>query len=176
MIVQVHPEKCTGCVACQVYCPLEQETMINPALSRIHVLKDESRNFFLPVLCPPCAEKSCIAACPEPGAMIVAPETGAVRIVEEKCTGCSKCISACAIGAIKLVRQTGRGKFGKAVAIKCNQCGGDPWCVKVCAPGALEYIDSDGQMVFEKLRAALPDAEKILAERGGQPRRRIKLK
>ena len=179
MIIYVDAPKCTGCRACQVFCPLEQEGLANPALARIQVLKDESHNLFLPLVCPPCAEKACVAACPEPGAMFVAPETGAVVIVEELCTGCSKCISACDISAIRLLRQTGRGKFGKAVAVKCNQCGGAPWCVKVCEPGALQYIaetpDLDGQRVFEGLRAALEESERIFAERGSQPRRRVKV-
>ncbi|MBI4790739.1 MAG: 4Fe-4S dicluster domain-containing protein [Chloroflexi bacterium] len=176
MILQVNPEKCTGCSACEAFCSLEQERVVNPALARIHVFKDEPRDLFLPIVCPPCDEKLCIAACPEPGGIVVS-EMGAVVIVEHLCTGCSKCVSACDIGAIRLVRQSGHGKFGKAVAVKCDQCGGDPWCVRVCVPGALEYVlESHGQMVFEKLRAALPHAEKILAERGALPRRRIATK
>jgi Fe-S-cluster-containing hydrogenase component 2 len=166
MIIRVHPEKCTGCRACETYCALEQEGLVNPALARVRVLKDEPRNLFLPILCPPCDEKACVDACPEPGAMTIDPCTGAVVIAEALCTGCSKCIRACSIGAIRLLRQAGRGKFGKAVAFKCNQCGGAPWCVKVCAPGALEYVEESGQPVFESLRVALADAEKILAERG----------
>ena len=180
MIIQVHPERCTGCSACEVYCPLEQEGVVNPALSRIKVLRDEPHNFFLPIVCPPCDEKKCMAACPEPGAFVVVPETGAVVITEELCTACSKCASACDIGAIRLVRRKERGKFGKAVAVKCNQCNGSPWCVKVCEPGALEYIhetqEQTGQMVFEKLRAELSQLEPILALRGQPPRRRVKIK
>ncbi len=176
MIIRVYPDKCTGCVACEVFCPLEQERVVNPALARIQVLKNEARNFFLPIVCPPCDDKACVAACPEPGAIVVVPETGAVKIVEALCTGCSKCIRACAIGAIRLLRQDGRGKFGKAVAIKCDQCGGTPWCVRVCAPGALEYVAEtpavNGQVVFERLRGDLQSAENIFAERGGMARQR----
>ena len=177
MMMHVDPGKCTGCRTCEVFCSLEQEGMANPALSRIQVFKDEAHNLFLPIVCPPCDEKACVAACPEPGTMLVAPETGAVTIVEELCTGCNKCISACGIGAIKFLRQTERGKFGKAVAYKCNQCGGDPWCVKMCEPGALQYIaekpDLNGQMIFGGLRAAAEQSERIFAERGGQSRRRV---
>ncbi len=177
MIVNILPHLCTGCRACEAFCPLEQERKANPSLARIHVLKDERRNLFLPIVCPPCAGKACMAACPEPRAMVIDPATGAVTIVESLCTGCSKCIGACDIGAIKLLRQSGRGKGGKAVATKCNQCGGDPWCVRVCAPQALQYVSEtltlDGQSVFERLREALAEAEPILAERGAKARRRI---
>jgi len=180
VIIYADALKCTGCRACEVFCSLEQEGLANPARSGIRVVKDEPRNLFLPLVCPPCDEKACIAACAEPGALRVMPETGAVAIVEALCTGCSKCVSACDIGAIKFLRQTGRGKFGKAVVVKCNQCRGAPWCVKMCEPGALQYIaeapDLNGQTVFERLRAALKESEKILAERGGQPRRRVKIK
>ncbi len=104
---------------------------------------------------------------------------GAVVIVEALCTGCSKCLGACDIGAIGLVRQGGRGKNGKAVAVKCNQCNGQTWCVRVCEPGALEYAagtpELNGQTVFERLRAARVGAEAVLAERGAQPRRRVKV-
>lgn len=180
MIILVHPEKCTGCSACEVYCPLEQEGVVNPALSRIKVLRDEPHNIFLPIVCPPCDEKKCMSACPEPGAFVVMPETGAVVISEALCTACSKCASACDIGAIRLVRRPGRGKFSKAVAVKCNQCNGAPWCVKVCEPGALEYVqetpEQTGQSVFENLRVALAQLEPILAQRGQPPRRRVKTK
>jgi Fe-S-cluster-containing hydrogenase component 2 len=120
-----------------------------------------------------------MAACPEEGAMVLDPATGAVAIVESLCTACSKCIGACDIGAIRLVRQRGRGKNGKAVAVKCNQCGGQPWCVKVCEPRALEFVEAtpelNGQHVFERLREARAEAEVLLAGRGAQPRRRVKI-
>ncbi|MEA1977181.1 MAG: 4Fe-4S dicluster domain-containing protein [Chloroflexota bacterium] len=180
MIINVIPEKCTGCRACEVFCPLEQEGIIDPALSRIQVLKDVPNNIFLPVLCPPCEDKACMTACPEPGAMVIESHTGAVVIVEELCTACSKCIAACDIGAIQFLRQPGRGKNDKAVAIKCNQCGGDPWCVKVCEPGALEYVEEsdtfEGQIVFETLRTSLDNAGAVLEARGLRQRRRVRVK
>ncbi len=180
MFINVIPEKCTGCRACEVFCPLEQEGVVNPLLSRIQVLKDAPHDVFLPIVCPPCEDKACMAACPEPGAMEIDRQTGAVVIVAALCTGCSKCIGACDIGAIGLVRQPGRGKNGKAVAVKCNQCNGETWCVRVCEPGALEWVaetpELNGQTVFERLRAARVGAEVVLAERGAQPRRRVKVR
>jgi anaerobic carbon-monoxide dehydrogenase iron sulfur subunit len=176
MIIQVIPDNCTGCRACEEFCPIEQEGYINPELSRIKVYKDLPHNLFLPVVCVPCDEKPCLQACPEPGAMRINPATGAVEIIEENCTGCSKCIRACSIGAIHFLRQDGRGKLGKAVAIKCNQCGGDPWCVKVCQPGALHYVEESaelsGQVVFTTLESLLDEAKNILALRGASKGRK----
>ncbi|OGN72002.1 MAG: hypothetical protein A2X25_12705 [Chloroflexi bacterium GWB2_49_20] len=155
MLIKVNPELCTGCRACEEFCSINQEGLINPELSRIHVYKDYVNNIFLPILCVPCSEKPCISACPEEQAIILDKNTGAVIIQEEFCTGCSKCIRACEIGAIGFLKQKGRGKKEKAVAVKCNQCNGDPWCVKVCEPQALQYIESnsemDGQVIFDQL-------------------------
>ncbi len=41
----------------------------------------------------------CIKVCPVPGAII--PDEGAVRIVQDKCTRCGKCMEACPAGAIR---------------------------------------------------------------------------
>jgi anaerobic carbon-monoxide dehydrogenase iron sulfur subunit len=179
MIIQAISELCTGCRACEVYCSLAHEGVIDPFWSRIDVLQDAPHDVFIPIVCPPCVEKACIAACPESGAIVEDPSTGAVRIVEENCTACSKCIAACEIGAIKFIKQTGRGKKAKAVAIKCDQCDGDPWCVKVCQPGALNYVEQSslisGQGVFEHLRAMRERADIFLTERGSRPKRKVRV-
>lgn len=172
MFINVIPEKCTGCRACELFCSAKQESVLSPALSRIHVIKDEPADLYLPVVCPPCEDKRCLAACPEEGALIIRAETGAVEVVEASCTACSRCMRACGVGAIHFLRQAGRGKRSKATVLKCDQCGGEPMCVQVCEPGALEYLDEalvaglDGQIVFGRLRRALREADQVLAERG----------
>ena len=170
MIIRINPEKCTGCRACEVFCSLGKENTAKPNLSRVQVLKDMPNNIILPILCLPCNENPCMNACPEPGAMVVDSHTGAVQIVEELCTACSKCITACEIGAIQFLRMDGRGKNKKAVVIKCDQCGGDPWCVKVCEPGALEYIEDhtedEGQIIYNDLKSALENSGFHIKKRG----------
>jgi anaerobic carbon-monoxide dehydrogenase iron sulfur subunit len=140
-VLQIDPAQCTDCRLCEIFCSLKQEGYVNPNLARIRIRHDQSRKLLAPITCPPCDEKKCIAVCPEPGALTISPQTGAVVVVEALCTGCSKCIAACDIGAIRFLRQDGRGKNGKAVALKCNQCDGDPACVRVCEPKALEYVE-----------------------------------
>lgn len=151
MILNVVPEKCTGCLACEVACSLAHEGKIVPYLSRIRIRRSESRSVFLPAVCPPCDEKVCLQVCPEEGAIQLTAE-GAVIIDEALCTGCSKCIRACPLGAVFFHSVPGRGKHGKAVALKCDQCGDDPLCVKVCTMGAL-VAESDST------RLALKDVE-----------------
>jgi NAD-dependent dihydropyrimidine dehydrogenase PreA subunit len=53
-----------------------------------------------------------------------------VKIDEEKCNGCGKCVTPCAEGAIQLVN-------GKAKVVSEELCDGMGFCVGVCPTGAL---------------------------------------
>ncbi len=53
-----------------------------------------------------------------------------VKIDEEKCTGCGKCISPCAEGAIELVN-------GKAKVVSDELCDGMGFCIGLCPVGAI---------------------------------------
>ena len=154
MILEIDPARCTGCRACELFCALAHEGQVNPELSRIRVLEGAGRRIILPLACPPCEQKACLAACPEPGALRVE-ANGAVVIVEALCTACARCARACAIGAIRIQRLAGRGKKGRAVALKCDLCGGNPWCARVCSSGAIlaRSESFSGQAVFLRLLA-----------------------
>ncbi len=155
MILDIEPGKCTGCMACALYCSLAHEGWVIPRLSRIHILSARERQTIVPVACIPCEEQACLAACPEPGA-IYRENEGRVVIEESLCTACAKCARACAIGAIRIHRLPGRGKKGKAVALKCDLCGGDPWCARVCPSGAILAVPAlaSSQATFERILAA----------------------
>lgn len=155
MILDVYPERCTGCMLCELYCSLAHENQSIPDLSRVQIITGPDRKRLVPVLCVPCDENPCIAACPEPGA-IHKTDAGAVVIEESLCTACGKCARACQIGAIRVHRLEGRGKNGKAVALKCDQCLGDPWCVKVCPVNAILKVDErfGDRIVFDRILAA----------------------
>jgi anaerobic carbon-monoxide dehydrogenase iron sulfur subunit len=155
MILDVHPDRCTGCMICELFCSLAHEGQSIPDLSRVQILAEHNRKKLAPVVCVPCEENPCLAACPEPGA-IHKTDTGAVVIEETLCTACGKCARACKIGAIRIHRLEGRGKNGKAVALKCDQCQGDPWCVKVCPVDAILRVDGKrgDQAVFARILAA----------------------
>jgi Fe-S-cluster-containing hydrogenase component 2 len=161
MILDVHPDRCTGCMLCELYCSLAHEGQSIPDLSRVNIIADHNRKKLVPVMCVPCEENPCIAVCPELGA-IHKTDAGAVVIEEALCTACGKCVRACRIGAIKVHRLERRGKNGKAVALKCDQCQGDPWCVKVCPVDAILKVDgkTSDQTIFTRILAARQDAEK----------------
>ena len=174
MILNIAPEKCTGCLACEVVCSLAHEGMIAPHLSRIRIHRSDNGSVFLPAVCPPCIEKACLQVCPEEGAIQLTAE-GAVILNEDLCTGCSKCVRACPLGAVFFHRLPGRGKHGKALALKCDQCGGDPVCVKICSMGALvAEPDSDSLAMddverLSALRQQVEGSQEYI--RGGHPRR-----
>lgn len=139
MYLSIDPNRCTGCLACQVYCSLSHEGEVNVGLARITLLRARDQAGYLVLACVPCEAKSCLEACLEPGAIYV-DEIGAVTINEALCTGCSQCVGACPIGGITFHRLIGRGKHGKAVALKCDLCGGDPWCARVCSSQAIVLV------------------------------------
>ncbi len=166
MILDLNPGKCTGCMACALYCSLAHEGWVIPRLSRIHILSGRGRQTIVPVACIPCEERACLSACPEPGAIHL-DEDGRVMIEEKLCTACAKCARACQIGAIHIHRLPGRGKKGKAVALKCDLCGGNPWCARVCPSGAILAIDGQtaSQAAFDRILAACHALE---AGKGGR--------
>jgi len=53
-----------------------------------------------------------------------------VKIDEELCNGCGKCVTPCAEGAIVMMD-------GKAKVIKEELCDGAGFCLAVCPTGAL---------------------------------------
>jgi ferredoxin len=60
---------------------------------------------------------------------------GAVRIDQEKCTGCGLCVGACAAGALKLVDKKARMD---EVLPACMSCGD---CVAICPEDAIELVE-----------------------------------
>ena len=82
-------------------------------------------------VCNHCSDHPCVGVCPHHA--LLAFRDGRVDLIEARCTGCGRCISACDVRAIRRVTVLG-------VAVKCDGCaplGGDPACVKVCPTGAL---------------------------------------
>ena len=166
MVLDIDPQKCTGCLACVVFCSLQHEDQVSTQLSRIQILHDENRIVLLPITCIPCDDKPCIPVCPE-GAIAVN-NLGVVIITEALCTGCGRCARACEIGAIRVQRLPGRGKNGRLVSLKCDLCGGDPWCIKACSFDAIRQVDErqGGQAVYDQLNTARRELTAQLEDAG----------
>ncbi len=133
--LQLEPEKCTGCLQCELACSYENEGVFNPAKSRIKVFTFHDEGRFAPYTCTQCAEAWCLHACPVE-AIAYNETTGSKDIDADACVGCKVCTIACPFGTVNYNADTGK-------VIKCDLCGGDPQCAKACPTDAITYVDSD---------------------------------
>lgn len=129
--LNVYPEKCNSCRLCELVCSFKKTNDFNPARSRIQLSVFPEEAFYIPVVCPQCAEAWCVDTCPN-RAISRDTESGVVRVDEERCVGCRMCTLACPFGLITYDPVTSK-------AVKCDYCGGDPECVRFCPTGALAY-------------------------------------
>ncbi len=131
----IDPEKCTGCLQCEMACSFEHEGLFNPSKSRIRVFTFHHEGSFVPYTCTQCAEAWCMQACPV-DAIVDDLVLGAKKVIDERCVGCKVCTIACPFGTINYNQTTGK-------VIKCDLCGGDPACASACPTAAIRYTDAD---------------------------------
>jgi len=115
-------------------CSLRKTGGFGAAGSAITVEAIEEKGLFFPVFCHQCQNAPCVHICPS-GALNLNLEAGLVTYDEKRCIGCKMCLSACPLGALKVMPSRSQGPL-----IKCDLCQGDPQCVKWCATGALEWV------------------------------------
>ncbi len=127
----IDPEKCTGCLQCEMACSLEHTGEFNPARSRIRIFEFEHGLHNVPYACTQCEAAWCLHACPV-DAIGISALTGAREVDESTCVGCRVCIAACPYGTLAFNPQTGK-------VDKCDLCGGDPKCASVCPTDAIGY-------------------------------------
>ncbi len=127
------PDRCTGCMRCEMSCSYAQTGTFNPSKSVIKVATLEAHTSYAPYTCVQCAEGWCMTACPV-DAITISP-AGAKVVVEDSCVGCKLCTIACPYGTMYINTDTKK-------AIKCNLCGGDPACVAACPTAAIEWAET----------------------------------
>src|SRR5947208_15784479 len=84
-VLRIHPEKCTGCLRCELACSYMQTGTFRPAKSVIRVSRFEGHTSYAPYTCTQCAEGWCMTACPV-GAITVN-EAGANDVLDDPCVG-----------------------------------------------------------------------------------------
>ncbi len=131
----IAPEKCTGCLQCEMACSFRSEGVYNPARSRIKVFTFHEEGRFVPYSCTQCADAWCVLACPV-AAIAIDPATAARTVDANRCVGCRVCTMACPFGTINYNATTGK-------AMKCDLCGGEPACVAACPTGAIVFVDAE---------------------------------
>lgn len=142
-ILFIEPEKCTGCMRCELACSFRHYDEFNPLLSRIRVTFLERA--IVPASCAMCDEAPCMIACPSNA--YYRDENNNVMQDKDRCIGCRMCILACPFGAINYNEREHK-------VIKCDLCDYDPECVKHCPTSAISFIDYEEAQHRKRLEAA----------------------
>jgi carbon-monoxide dehydrogenase iron sulfur subunit len=131
--LRIVPEKCTGCIQCELACSFVQTGTFQPARSliRVHLFDDQAS--YAPYTCFQCDEAWCLTACPV-NAITISP-VAAKAVIDDLCVGCGLCTIACPYGTIWYNPDTHK-------AIKCDLCSGEPACAIACPTGAIEYAET----------------------------------
>lgn len=133
-VLKITPERCTGCMRCELVCSYAQTGSFKPSRSVIRVSPFEGHTSYAPYTCPQCEEGWCMAACPVEAITVSA--VGARVILSDACVGCHLCTIACPYGTILYNPDTQK-------AFKCNLCAGSPACAARCPTGAIEYVEGE---------------------------------
>ena len=133
-VLKIVPERCTGCLRCELACSYMQTGSFQPSRSVIRVSPFEGHTSYAPYTCTQCAEGWCMTACPV-GAIVISP-VGAKVVKDDQCVGCKLCTIACPYGTMFYSPETQK-------AFKCNLCSGDPACVTACPTQAILYEETE---------------------------------
>ncbi len=131
----IDPQKCTGCLQCEMACSYHHEGVFNPSKSRIKVFTFHDQGLFAPYTCTQCAEAWCLHACPV-DAIVTNQTTGAKEVLATVCVGCKVCTIACPFGTVNYNQDSGK-------VIKCDLCSGEPACAQACPTAAITYVDAN---------------------------------
>jgi Fe-S-cluster-containing hydrogenase component 2 len=134
-VLHINPDKCTGCLQCEMACSFENYGTYATSKSRIKVFDFHHTGKKVPYTCTQCDEAWCLHACPVE-AITVDKATGAKVVNESTCVGCKVCTIACPFGTVNYVQETGKVQ-------KCDLCGGDPACAEACPTGAITFVDAN---------------------------------
>ncbi len=129
--LKITPERCTGCMQCELACSFVQTGEFRPARSLIRVNIFDEEASYAPYTCFQCEEAWCMNSCPT-NAIAINADTGAKVIIDQACVGCAVCTIACPFGTVFYNPDTKR-------AVKCNLCDGAPACATACPTNAIEF-------------------------------------
>jgi carbon-monoxide dehydrogenase iron sulfur subunit len=134
-MLQIVPNKCTGCQQCELACSWVQTGTFQPSQSLIRVNIFDEEASYAPYTCLQCDEGWCMNACPV-NAIAVDDASNAKIIIDSLCIGCHLCTIACPFGTVFTTPETD-------TAAKCNLCNGEPACVTSCPTDAITFVDGD---------------------------------
>lgn len=133
-VLRITPERCTGCMRCELACSYMQTETFQPSKSVIRVSSFERHTSYAPYTCTQCDEAWCMVACPVE-AITLSPVAAKV-VLEDICVGCKLCTIACPYGTMFYNAETNK-------AMKCDLCSGAPACAEACPTDAIEYVETE---------------------------------
>jgi len=140
-------EKCVGCESCEQACSAKKAGIVNPALSRIGIVRRQLGAENIPIVCQQCEESApCMVVCP---VKAISRDGGLrrVNINYNVCIGCRMCVAICPFGSMEY-DDINRKVF------KCDLCDGEPICVKFCQHKAIQYLDASEQSTLKQTALA----------------------
>lgn len=123
--------KCIGCYSCMLACSRERKKSFSLQYAALRIRSRGGLQSKLTAdICQACQNPPCAEAC---GFEALIPRKGGgVKLIEDKCTGCGECISACPIGYIRMNPDD--------KIIMCIHCG---ICAKYCPHEVLGLVEVD---------------------------------
>ncbi len=134
--LRIIPDRCTGCMQCELACSWAKTGAFQPSASliRVHIFDEEAA--YAPLTCLQCDEAWCMTVCPT-NAIVQETATGTKRIVQSLCIGCHLCSLTCPFGTVFTQAADGQ-------AVKCDLCEGEPACQAACPTAAIEFTSDGG--------------------------------
>ena len=117
---------CIGCFSCMIVCAgiNKQDHSISKSCIKIRTYGGLSGRF-VETVCHACREPACAEACPSNALRLRV--GGGVRLKQEQCIGCRRCVNACMVKAVDFDEDL---KY----PIICSHCG---VCSQFCPHGCL---------------------------------------
>jgi len=124
-------DRCVGCQSCMFAC-VRRTGEAGLADARIAVRSDGGiERGFVVIVCRACPDPQCLKVCPADALELR--EGGGVKLAEEKCLGCRRCVEACPLQAVFWDDDTNKPAI-------CVHCG---YCAKFCPHGVLALEEKE---------------------------------
>ncbi len=164
--VFVNPERCIGCLQCEIACAVEHSTSRDLARAfherplprkRVHVEPGPVATTAFPNKCRHCDPAPCQRVCPT-GAISRDAVGDLVLIDPARCIGCAMCAVVCPFDVVTFHPLAGALAPDSLVAVKCDGCkerldrGEVPACVESCKVDALVFGDLNELIAKGRLR------------------------